>query len=254
MKLKKYIFILLVLFVNLIVFNSHTVYGADETTKIVLSDEMDSNIVNIGAAGTYEISGSSKNAQISINASDTDEIIIILNGADITYETAPAIIVYNAKDEQIEGQANVKFILADGSENKVTGGSTSDYDGAISSDISISFEGNGKLIIDSSNEGIETKRHVTFNSGNYEIYSNDDAINGSEDNISCITINGGTILASIKDTAVEGDGIDSNGSLYINGGTVYAFASEKSEDAGVDATLRCVYKWWNTNCNRQYAK
>lgn len=91
-------------------------------------------------------------------------------------------------------------------------------------------------VTSSKKEGIESKMHITINNGTYNINSLDDAINACMDNKSIITINGGTVIANILDEAEEGDGIDSNGYLHINGGTVYAFAHPGS-DNGLDSDL-----------------
>lgn len=222
-------------------------------------------IINITRSGTYEISGNLSNGQIAIGSNDIEgEVVIILNNANITCESAPAIFVYNK--ETNSSKCKVTIQLAEGSNNTITGGKLKQsvegwsdqskilyhiekgydddrqyyerykYDGAISSDISLTLEGEGTLTVNGTEkEGVESKRDITINSGDYKINSLDDGINACTDNESVITINGGTILVNVKQEAEEGDGIDSNGSIVINGGTVYAFASEKSQDNGLDA-------------------
>ena len=116
--------------------------------------------------------------------------------------------------------------------------------GAISSDIDLYFEGNGFLSVNSKNkEGIETKGNLTFSggTGDYEIYAKDDCLNtttASSNNNSVrndLTINVNSLLAYVDPEADEGDAIDSNGKLIINGGTIYAFAHPTSPDAGLDS-------------------
>lgn len=224
-----------------------------------------SNIINITKAGTYEFTGELSDGQISVDSNDINgDVIIILNNVDITCKNAPAIFVYNRTITSTT--CNVTIKTASGSTNTITGGKIKQnvddwgnqdeilyyidkdydddreyyerykYDGAISSDISLIFEGDGTLIVNSTKkEGIESKQNITINSGNYEINSMDDGINACTDNESVITINGGTILINISEEAEEGDGIDSNGSIYINGGKVFAFASESSQDNGLDS-------------------
>ena len=109
------------------------------------------------------------------------------------------------------------------------------YDGAISSDISLVFEGEGELnVISSKKEGIEGKGDITINSGTLKVDSLDDGINACTDNVSDIIINGGTVIVKVNIEAEEGDGIDSNNKLTINGGTVISCAYPGS-DNGVDA-------------------
>lgn len=214
---------------------------------------VENTVIHITDGGVYTISGTATNTQIVVDAEDSDEVELILNNVDITCKTAPAILIYNALDNEKAGEAGVKITLEDGTLNKITGshipknstytenGETKSYDkkydAAISAGVSLVIEGNGSLLVDSDNEGIETKMHLTINGGNIQCDASDDAFNASEDNVSVVTINGGTIFANIKADAEEGDGIDSNGYIYVNGGNIYAFASYKSQDSGLDSDL-----------------
>ena len=116
--------------------------------------------------------------------------------------------------------------------------------GAISSDIDLYFNGEGYLKVTSKNkEGIETKGNLTFSggTGDYEIYAEDDCLNTTTANNSAsearndLTINVHSLLAYVATDADEGDAIDSNGKLIIEGGTIYAFANPNSQDAGLDS-------------------
>jgi len=114
--------------------------------------------------------------------------------------------------------------------------------GAISSDIDLYFEGAGYLEVTSiGKEGIETKGNLVFSGGigDYVVNANDDCLNtttkssvsGARNDL-VIDVNS---LVSIVDLdADEGDAIDSNGSLTINGGTIIAIAHPGS-DAGLDS-------------------
>ena len=116
--------------------------------------------------------------------------------------------------------------------------------GAISSDIDLNFEGTGYLKVTSKNkEGIETKGNLTFSggTGDYEIYAEDDCLNTTTASTSGttvrndLTIDVNSLLAYVNEDSDEGDAIDSNGKLIINGGTIYAFANPNSNDAGLDS-------------------
>ncbi len=223
------------------------------------------NIINIKESGTYEFTGSLSDGQIAIDSNKiVGNVNIVLNNVNISCQKAPAIFIYNAKNDPASYEVNIQ--LADGSTNTISGGKIKQsvegwedqstllyyvekgydddgtyyerykYDAAISSDVSLKFNGTGLLTVNAfEKEGIESKRHITINSGNYIINSLDDAINACTNGESVITINGGTVLANVSSNAEEGDGIDSNGSIYINGGKVFAFASEKSQDSGLDS-------------------
>lgn len=116
--------------------------------------------------------------------------------------------------------------------------------GAISSDIDLYFEGEGFLSVTSKNkEGIETKGNLTFSGGigDYEIYAYDDCLNTTTSNSvgnnvrNSLVIDVNSLAAIVNDEGDEGDAIDSNGTLIINGGTIYAFAHSNSGDAGLDS-------------------
>ena len=114
--------------------------------------------------------------------------------------------------------------------------------GAISSDIDLNFNGAGYLEVTSKNkEGIETKGNLTFSSGigDYVVNAYDDCLNtttkssvsGSRNEL-VIDVN--SLSAIVDLDSDEGDAIDSNGSLTINGGTIIAIAKPGS-DAGLDS-------------------
>ena len=116
--------------------------------------------------------------------------------------------------------------------------------GAISSDIDLYFEGEGYLSIISKNkEGIETKGNLTFSGGkgDYYILAEDDCLNtttssqGNSAARNTLTIDVKSLTAIVDKEADEGDAIDSNGTLIINGGRILAFAHPTTQDDGLDS-------------------
>ena len=252
-------------------------YGAgDEDDGHSEEEAAEHTVVTITKAGTYSVSGTLSKGQIAIDLGEDsrdDEnavVNLILNNADITCTVSSAIVVYNAyecgsddtetatKDVDTTN-AGVHIILADDSENTVTGshvakiykeGTTQEdvdagnakkqwkFDAAIESLISIAFdaeeEGTGSLTLNSDNEGIETYLHLTVNGGDITINSSDDGLNASEDGVSVITINGGVLTVNAG-AGQEGDGIDSNGWIVINDGFIVTAANATSPDSGVDS-------------------
>jgi len=91
------------------------------------------------------------------------------------------------------------------------------------------------LNIVAENEGLDSELHLTVNGGNIYIESGNDGINTNEDGVSVTTVNGGTLKIKVTGETGEGDGIDSNGWLVINGGTVIAEGCSFSMDAGIDS-------------------
>ena len=203
-------------------------------------------------------------------------VTLILNGVDITCTVAPAVIFYNvyecgsadtetAVKDVDTSAAGANVLIADGTVNNITGSYVAriyrpdsvelsedgtevvdskklhKYDGAFYSKMSMNVDGEeqgtGVLNIDAENEGLDSELHLTANGGNINITSGNDGINTNEDGVSVTTINGGCLDIRVDGSTGEGDGIDSNGWLVINGGTVTAAACAISGDAGIDSGM-----------------
>lgn len=208
--------------------------------------DLQNRVVTITDGGTYVLNGTAKDVQIAVAAEATDEVRLVLDGVNLTCQTAAGIQVYSAAEPKTEGKYGVTIALAEGSENVINGSHTKKtaednikHDGAVSSNISLGFEGSGSLTINGDNEGVEVKSgHLTFNGGNITIHANDDPINASEDGVAVITINDGYIYSSVtNDPQYEGDGLDSNGYIKINGGTAINLAHPYSMDSGIDSDM-----------------
>ncbi len=228
------------------------------------------SVVHITQAGTYRLAGSISAGQVWVDlgkdaAEDASaKVTLVLDNLDITCDVAPAVVfrrVYECDgDWSAEAasatvdtsDAGAVVVIADGSVNNVTGSHVAriykdneeqkklwKIDGAFYSFMSMNIEGEqdgtGVLNITADNEGLDSELHLTLNGGNVSIASQDDGINTNEDGVSVTTINSGTlhIVAGLGD---EGDGIDSNGFLVINGGTVISMANPRS-DSGLDSDM-----------------
>ena len=248
-------------------YESGNPYGAGSETDMHTAEEAQAHtVVNITAPGAYRLSGKLSAGQIRIDlgedaASDPDAVVeLILDGADITCTVAPAILFRNvyecdgdwsaetAQPIVDTSDAGASLILAENSRNTVSGAYVAKIykdaegekklckqDGAVYSYMSMNVYGPGALDITAENEGLDTELHLTINGGDIAIRSQDDGINTNEDGVSVTTINGGN-LHIIAGLGTEGDGIDSNGYLVINGGTVVASANPAS-DAGLDSDM-----------------
>jgi len=201
-------------------------------------------------------------------------VTLVLDGVDLTCTVAPAVIFYNVyecgdKDTPTRdvdtSTAGANVIIADGTKNHIYGSYVAriykpgtvelnedgtevaeakklhKYDGAFYSKMSMNVSGesgnSGVLSIKAENEGLDSEMHLTINSGTISIISGNDGINTNEDGVSVTTINGGDLYILVAGTTGEGDGIDSNGWLVINGGTVETAACSGSADAGIDSDM-----------------
>ena len=199
-------------------------------------------------------------------ADESASVTVILNGADVDCTVAPAIVFHDVyecdnawesrdsySDTTDLSDAGVKVIIADGTENSFSGCNVyrllkpeykknSDSvqkklwktDGAFYSFQSIEINGEeagtGILNITGKTfEGLDSELHMTVNGGYVNVFSQDDGINVNEDNVSVFTLNGGhlTIFASL---GAEGDVIDSNGYIRINGGVLAGTSKSPSDE------------------------
>ena len=94
--------------------------------------------------------------------------------------------------------------------------------------------GTGVLNITADNEGLDTELHLTINGGTINITSGNDGINTNEDNVSVTTVNGGSVNIQVTGETGEGDGIDSNGSITMTGGTVFVSGPVSGSDGAID--------------------
>ena len=208
--------------------------------------DLQNRVITITAPGIYRVSGTAGDTQLVIRAGASDRVRLILDGVDLTCRTSSAIVGESALDPRQPGEYGLTIELAEGSVNRVTGSHTKKlqeddikYDGAIDSLVSLGFEGSGKLVVDADNEGIEVKYgHLTINGGVFEIASGDDPLNVSEDEVGTLTVNGGSLYSAVKPAkGGEGDGIDSNGYIVFNGGTIINLAHPTSMDSGIDSDM-----------------
>ena len=239
--------------------DAHTVVHITKPGRYVLSGELSLGQIAVDLGEDAE-----ENPDAVVN--------LILNDVDITCTVAPAIIFYNvyecaesnedmATKDVDTSKAGANVIIADGTENNINGSYVAKiyksfelsedgteivdskklhkYDGAFyskkSMNVSGGDKGDGVLNIKAENEGLDSELHLTINGGIINITSGNDGINTNEDNVSVMTMNGGTLNIVCVGRTGEGDGIDSNGWLVINGGTLTAQACATSGDAGIDS-------------------
>ncbi len=249
--------------------DEHSQADADAHTVIHITEPGDYHI-----SGTLSLGQIAVDLGEGATEDPEAKVTLILDNMDITCSVAPAVIFYNVYEcgstdtETASGivdttNAGANVILADGSTNTVNGSYVAriyksyelnedgtevidnkklhKYDGAFYSKQSLNInggaEGTGILHIHATNEGLDSELHLTINGGWITIFSGNDGINTNEDNVSVTTINGGKLHIHVEGDTGEGDGIDSNGWLTINGGEIIAQACSNSMDSGIDSDM-----------------
>ena len=234
-------------------------------------------VVHITKPGRYVLSGELSQGQVAVDLGQDAKkdpsavVTLVLDGVDITCTVAPAVIFYNVyecgdkdvsspKVDTSRAGANVE--IADGTVNNIAGSYVAriykpetvelneagtevedakklhKYDAAFYSKMTMNVAGDtGVLNITAANEGLDTEMHLTINGGHINILSGNDGINTNEDGVSVTAIHGGMVNIRVDGATGEGDGVDSNGYLVIDGGTVIAQACGFSMDSGIDSDL-----------------
>ncbi len=144
------------------------------------------NTTNITEGGTHEITGT--NECIIINT--TQDIELVLDNANITCESGPAI--------NIEEADEVNIVLK--GDNTISANTVENLEGAIFSKEDLILSGDGNLTLTSNYDGIVSKDRLIIKSGTYTIKSDDDALKGKDE----VTIENGDFTITSG-----GDGIQS---------------------------------------------
>ena len=221
--------------------------------------------------------GEEQNVTLILNNLDIESKV----APGLLFKTAHEIDTnkYKGENEEIQYEAAIKLnfekagakvIIADGSYNTIKGSHVAKvnrytenadgtitidpkkkkkykYDGAFYSKVSMSIKGQSKgdgvLNVIGDQEGLDSEKHLLIEGGRINIAAQDDGINGSEDKGSVVLVKGGTLTVN-GGLGSQGDGIDSNGMLIIQGGTVYTGAAPKN-DCGLDADLGIIINGGN---------
>lgn len=208
------------------------------------------------------------------------KVTLVLNGADIDCSVSAGILFYSVYEcdngwedratysEKVSTEnAGATVVIADDTENSVSGenvfrmlkpvykdDTSTDpvpvqkklrkTDGALYSYSSMNIEGGrngtGSLTVHSGFEGIDSELHLTFLGGTITVDSDDDGINVNEDGVSVVSFLGGSVNLNPAKGA-EGDGVDSNGFVVIDGGTL-SINGVRPPDSALDSECGIFYE------------
>ena len=188
----------------------------------------------LGGRGTLSITS---DYQHGLLQDDDDDIVRIISGTytitavgkgiktDGTLDVEGGDVTVDSTDDAIHADADVTL----------TGGSLtlSTEDDGIHSDTAIYLNGTDVEVL-TAYEGIEALI-IEMNGGDVKLTTTDDGLNGNgtgtEDTL--VTINDGN-LTILNPTGMDADGIDSNGSIVINGGYIYVSLTGDGTNSALD--------------------
>jgi len=167
--------------------------------------------VTISSAGTYRLSGTLTDGQIVVSAHNSDEVVLVLDGASIANSDSACVYVTNG---------TVVLYTMSGTENTMTDGETYVYasanddepGAAIFSKDNLILSGEGSLTVNGRyNNGIQSKDSLYITGGTLSVTAVNNAVKGKDS-------------LKITDCALtvvsEGDGLQtSKGEIVIAGGT-----------------------------------
>ncbi len=201
-----------------------TITFVEDATAVVdgLGAAASGSHVLVTEGGTYTVTGLSRNGSVTVNAPG-QSVILVLSGLELTNPVGPAIYIQAAELATVT--------LGSGTHNVLVDNGASDLDAALYADSDLVIDGDGALDVFATYEGISSTSNITILGGSIRIFAHEDGINANLDGVSHIQISGGTVYIKTE----TGDGIDSNGSLTVDGGLVITQAALVDANSGLDA-------------------
>lgn len=192
--------------------------------------------VTITAGGTYSLSGSLSDGEIIVDAGDTAEVTLVLEGVDVANSDGAAIAVMGA-DEAV-------VILAPGTSNRLTDGATYSFanpdsdepNATLYSAADLTIGGDGGLTVEAAyNDAIASKDGLVLASGTITVDAADDGIRGKD----YLVVDGAAV--SVQAT---GDGLKSDneedperGYVLLSDGVVEITSGDDGLAASTDAIV-----------------
>ena len=229
-------------------------FDGDKITATGDGAKVSGNTVSISKAGVYELSGSSPDCKIEINADKNAEITLILNNAELTSKKGSVIDCEKAKTLVLYSNNGTKNTLSD-SENYTFTDDT-EPDAAVFTRSDLIFNGGGELTVNGNyGDAVKCKDAIVIYEGTVNINAADDGITGKDS----VTVCGGTVnvtsdgdgIKSTNDTdegkgyiaiaggeinvASETDGIQAETDLTVSGGKITVVAGGEDADKEVTA-------------------
>ena len=191
--------------------NSAEISDEQITCRVDFSDEKISvdgknvaasgNTLTISGAGVFSLSGTCTNAKILVEATDNDEITLLLNGVNLTSKNGAVIDCEKAKSLSIISAGNTQNTLTD-TENYTFAEGEDEPDAAVFSRCDTVYnaaEGGSLTINGNYKDGLKCKDGFSIAGGTLEINSADDGITGKD----FVTILGGKITINSSGDSIK---------------------------------------------------
>ncbi len=206
---------------------------------------VDGSVVAITAGGTYVLSGTLADGQIVVDAPETDDVRLVLNGVDISSSNSAPIYIKEADKAIATLAAGTENVVVDGASYIFADGAEDEPSAAVYSKTDLTINGDGRLSVQGNyKDGIASKDDLKIVSGAIAVKAVDDGLVGRDvvavrDGMLTIEAGGDGVKSTNEeeegrgDIAIEGgafdivaggDGIQSAASIRIDGGDFKALA------------------------------
>ena len=192
--------------------------------------------VTIEAAGVYALSGTLDDGSVVVDVDDEDDVVLILNGVDITNTDGAALAVLSADEASI--------LLADGTLNQLMDGSayvfpdaeTDEPNATLYAADDLTIAGTGELDVTANfNDGIASKDGLVIASGTIRVAATDDGIRGKD----YVVVEDGDLTIDAGGDGIKSDNEEDaeRGYVQVNGGVVDIVAGDDGIQAATDALI-----------------
>lgn len=223
-----------------------TIWDSAEVISIALNGdaiEADHDVVTVDGAtltitkgGTYSLSGTLNDGQVTVDTQDEAVVRLILNGVAISSASGSVIQVTDAE--------KVVIMLADGTNNKITDASeysfadaeTDEPNAAIFSTTDLTIAGAGALIVEGNfNDGIASKDGLVIAGGSIEVAAVDDGVRGKD----YLVVRGGNVVVAAGGDGLKADNEEdaNRGYVLIESGLLDIQAGGDGIDAATDVII-----------------
>lgn len=225
-----------------------TAYDESSAVKIELSDngikcesenvEINENTAVIKNEGTYIISGSLSDGQITVDADKLSRIQLVLDNVNINCDTSAAIYIKQADKVFITIAENSKNSLS--VKKEFIAIDDNHIDSVIFSKSNITLNGSGELEINTAyGHGIVSKGDLKITSGTYSIDVKKHALQGKDS----VRIADGTLKLTTEKDAISSenndeDNTDNKGFVYIAGGNINISTVKNGIHTGKALTIK----------------
>ena len=228
--------------------NDGTDYASDDNTdisefSIITSDgsyTQSSGLYTITSAGTYTLTGKLRNGQFYINTTEDSEVVLELNGVEMTSENAAIIYAYCASKVTIKAVKNTVNTITD---NRNPNETYLDETGsaAIYALCDLKFGATGTLnVYGNYNNGIHTKDDLHIQKLTLNVTAYNNALKGNDEveiesgNLNIISTGGDGIKTENSDISSKGN---QKGSVNIIGGNINIYAACDGIDSAYNVNV-----------------